>query len=75
VKCSEHLHLSNILQESANIDGHFCVGFRAEALKLRAEKAVKYALKVHRLLEAMRAHLEAAQRHEAAAQHKAQEPT
>lgn len=77
-KCEllELLHLPNILQESASIDRHFCVGFRAEALKLRAEKAEKYALKVHRLLEAMRAHLEAAQRHEAAAQHKAhaQEP-
>ncbi|EIE26423.1 hypothetical protein COCSUDRAFT_58961 [Coccomyxa subellipsoidea C-169] len=44
---------------------------RAQALQLRAEKAEKYALKVHRLLEALRSHMEAAQKQEAAAQQQA----
>lgn len=41
---------------------------RAEELRLRTEKAEKYAHKAQKVMEAMRSHREAAKRHEVAAQ-------
>lgn len=45
---------------------------RADALKVRAEKAESYGQKMHRLLQVMRVHLEAAQKQQEAPQQQAQ---
>lgn len=48
------------------------LGCREAELKVRAEKAESYGQKMHRLLQAMRAHLEAAHKQQEAVKQQAQ---